>query len=33
VRFELERTWKAEITRKLAAEFGAEKIREVKFFG
>ncbi|MFZ4482810.1 MAG: DUF721 domain-containing protein [Chthoniobacterales bacterium] len=33
VRFELERTWKAEITRKLAAEFGADKIREVKFFG
>lgn len=33
VRFELERTWKAEITRKLAAEFGVDKIREVKFFG
>jgi len=33
VRFELERTWKAEITRKLAAEFGPDKIREVKFFG
>jgi predicted nucleic acid-binding Zn ribbon protein len=32
VRFELERTWKAEIARKLAAEFGADKIREVKFF-
>ncbi len=33
VRFELERVWKAEIGRKLAAEFGAAKIREVKFFG
>lgn len=33
VRFELERMWKAEIARKLAAEFGAGKIREVKFFG
>ncbi len=33
VRFELERTWKAEITHKLAAEFGKDKIREVKFFG
>ena len=32
VRFELERQWKAEITRKLAAEFGADKIRGVKFF-
>lgn len=32
VRFELERMWKAEITRKLAAEFGSAKIREVKFF-
>lgn len=32
VRFELERTWKAEIARKLAAEFGADKIRGVKFF-
>ena len=33
VRFELERTWKAEIARKLAAEFGPGKIRDVKFFG
>lgn len=33
VRFELERTWKAEISRKLAAEFGSSKIREVRFFG
>lgn len=32
VRFELERTWKEKITRRLAAEFGADKIREVKFF-
>ena len=32
VRFELERTWKTEIIRKLAAEFGADKIRGVKFF-
>ena len=32
VRFELERTWKADIARKLAAEFGSDKIREVKFF-
>ncbi len=32
VRFELERTWKGEIARKLAAEFGASKIREVRFF-
>jgi predicted nucleic acid-binding Zn ribbon protein len=32
VRFELERTWKAEIARKLAAEFGSDKIREVRFF-
>jgi len=32
VRFELERTWKDEIARKLAAEFGADKIRGVKFF-
>ena len=32
VRFELERTWKGEIARKLAAEFGADKIRGVKFF-
>lgn len=32
VRFELERMWQAEITRKLAAEFGSGKIREVKFF-
>ena len=32
VRFELERTWKAEIESKLAAEFGADKIRSVKFF-
>ncbi|MFM8231992.1 MAG: DUF721 domain-containing protein [Chthoniobacterales bacterium] len=32
VRFELERQWKAEIARKLAAEFGADKIRGVKFF-
>ena len=33
VRFELERTWKTEIEAKLAARFGAGKIREVKFFG
>lgn len=33
VRFELERIWKVEIARKLAAEFGEAKIREVKFFG
>lgn len=33
VRFELERTWKAEIVRKLRAEFDVSKIREVKFFG
>lgn len=33
VRFELERTWKAEILRKLIEKFGAAKIREVKFFG
>jgi len=32
VRFELERVWKAEIEAKLAAEFGADKIRGVKFF-
>jgi predicted nucleic acid-binding Zn ribbon protein len=32
VRFELERTWKQEIAQKLSAEFGADKIREVKFF-
>ena len=32
VRFELERTWKADIEAKLAAEFGAERIRSVKFF-
>ncbi len=32
VRFELERVWKADIESKLAAEFGAEKIRSVKFF-
>jgi predicted nucleic acid-binding Zn ribbon protein len=32
VRFELERIWKAEIACKLAAEFGADKIRGVKFF-
>ena len=32
VRFELERTWKAEVARKLATEFGASKIREVRFF-
>ena len=32
VRFELERTWKAEIEAKLAAEFGSDKIRSVKFF-
>ncbi len=32
VRFELERVWKADIETKLAAEFGAEKIRGVKFF-
>ena len=32
VRFELERVWKAEIETKLAAEFGADKIRSVKFF-
>ncbi|MFM8682220.1 MAG: DUF721 domain-containing protein [Chthoniobacterales bacterium] len=32
VRFELERQWKEEIARKLAAEFGADKIRGVKFF-
>jgi predicted nucleic acid-binding Zn ribbon protein len=32
VRFELERTWKAEIETKLAAEFGADKISSVKFF-
>lgn len=32
VRFELERMWKAEITRKLSEEFGSDKIREVKFF-
>jgi predicted nucleic acid-binding Zn ribbon protein len=31
VRFELERTWKAEITRKLAARFGPDRVREVKF--
>jgi predicted nucleic acid-binding Zn ribbon protein len=33
VRFELERMWKAEIGKKLAAEFGAGKIREVRFIG
>lgn len=33
VRFELERTWKAEITTKLAKRFGPSKIRELKFFG
>ena len=32
VRFELERVWKADIEGKLAAEFGAEKIRGLKFF-
>ena len=32
VRFELERQWKADIARKLAGEFGADKIRGVKFF-
>jgi predicted nucleic acid-binding Zn ribbon protein len=31
VRFELERTWKPEITRKLAARFGPDRVREVKF--
>ena len=33
VRFELERVWKADIESKLAAEFGPETIRSVKFFG
>lgn len=32
VRFELERMWKAEVAGKLAEEFGASKIREVRFF-
>ena len=32
VRFELERVWKAEIASKLAAEFGPDKIRGVRFF-
>ena len=32
VRFELERVWRAEIESKLSAEFGADKIRSVKFF-
>jgi hypothetical protein len=32
VRFELERVWKADIETKLAAQFGADKIRGVKFF-
>ena len=32
VRFELERVWKSEIETKLAAEFGPDKIRSVKFF-
>lgn len=32
VRFELERVWKADIESKLAAAFGADKIRSVKFF-
>ena len=32
VRFELERMWKAEVTRKLGEKFGATKIREVHFF-
>ena len=32
VRFELERMWKADIARKLGEKFGADKIREVKFF-
>jgi predicted nucleic acid-binding Zn ribbon protein len=32
VRFELERVWKAGIESKLAAEFGPDKIRSVKFF-
>lgn len=32
VRFELERVWKAEIAHKLSVEFGADKIRAVKFF-
>ncbi len=31
VRFELERTWKAEIARKLAARFGPDRVHDVKF--
>jgi len=33
VRFELERTWKAEVVNKLKTEYGTAKIRDVKFFG
>lgn len=33
VRYELDRTWKPEILRKLQARFGAQTIREVRFRG
>ena len=32
VRFELERVWRGDIETKLAARFGTDKIRGVKFF-
>jgi len=31
VRYELDRTWKPEILRKLRARFGAKTIREIRF--
>lgn len=33
VRYELDRTWKPEILRKLKAKFGAKTVREVRFRG
>lgn len=33
VRYELDRTWKSEILRKLRERFGARAIREVRFHG
>jgi predicted nucleic acid-binding Zn ribbon protein len=33
VRYELDRTWKPEILRKLKSRFGAKTIREVRFRG
>ncbi len=31
VRYELDRTWKPEILRKLKARFGAKSVKEVRF--